>query len=68
MTYTTPIVQGHTEVGFVDIMLDVCQRLRHQLSQNLLPPQYNLRPRLQVQDTEVGLRQTQKQCVKSKTF
>ncbi len=51
-------------------MLDVCQPLRHQLSQILLSPQYDLYPRLQIQDTEVGLRQTQKQTesVKSKTY
>lgn len=47
--------KGYTELGFVHVMLDKFQPLRHQLSQNLLPPQYDLCPRLQIQDTEVGL-------------
>lgn len=54
-------MRGYTEVGFVHVVLNVFQPLRHQFRQILLPPQNNLRPRLQVQDAEVGLRPTEKQ-------
>ena len=40
----------------VDIMLNVIQPLRNQSWYHLLSPQKNLRPWLQVQDAEVGLR------------
>lgn len=42
-------------MGFVDVMLNVYQPLRYQFGLNLLPPQYDLCFRLQIQDTEVGL-------------
>ena len=60
---------GYTEVGFVHVVLNVFQPLRYQFRQILLPPQNNLRPRLQVQDAEVGLPPTEKQRqLQSKTF
>lgn len=42
------IAKGYTEVGFVHVMLNVCQTLGHQFGNNLLPPHYDLYPRLQV--------------------
>lgn len=64
----TQIVSGYAELGFVHIMLNQFQPLRHQFSQDLLPPQYNLCPRLQIQDTEVGLRHTQKHTQRDDKF
>lgn len=49
-------MEGYTKVRFVHIMLNMFQHLRHQLSDILLPPENDLCPWLQVQETEVGLR------------